>query len=72
MTLDELQKLEDLTPEMAPLTDSSERFSIPAIRCEPGSFFQKDDDGVYFDQDGVAWVTGWVKGQHVRRRFGAA
>jgi hypothetical protein len=42
---------------------------IQTMNTAPTALFQKDEDGIFVDSDGTEWLTGWVNGVHVRRKF---
>jgi hypothetical protein len=66
------ESLEDVTPhfdEVEQTTIDGRRSIIRVLVGFQGALFQKEDDGVFTDAEGVEWITGWVAGRHVRRRF---
>lgn len=76
MTHDDLMALADATAQIGfrevPAADGGEPVRVPTITGHLGGALYIDDaDGVFYDRDGQAWLTGWAGGVRVRIRFGA-
>lgn len=63
MTHDELMNLPDVTPSFS--VDGM----VPVETGFAGALFQGDDDGVFWDAHGEAWMTGWIDSVRVRRKI---
>jgi hypothetical protein len=72
MTQDELNALRDVSPSFGQIERiiDGKRVIIPTLSEQAGALFQKPEDGVVQDAAGTWWMTGWLKGEHVRRRVG--
>ncbi len=72
MTKSELESLRDVSPSFGydERIIDGQRVRVAVQQGECGALFQKPDDGVFPDARGDYWMTGWLNGEHVRRRFG--
>jgi hypothetical protein len=63
-------QLEDVTPYFGERIEviDGKRVCIPVQAPDPGALWQDESDGHYIDAAGATWMTGWIKGRHVRRR----
>lgn len=71
MTQDELNALRDVTPSFGHVERiiDGRKVLVPQLAGEPGALFQREDDGVFKDATGTRWLTGWVRGERVKRRL---
>lgn len=70
MTANELDALPDVTPRMnyAEVIVDGRVVKIPTHSTgRHGALFQTPEDGVFLDDAGLSWITGWYGVQRVRR-----
>jgi hypothetical protein len=70
MTQDELNALRDVSPSFGAIERviDGRKVIIPTLSDPVSALFQKPEDGVVMDANGQWWMTGWLHGEHVRRR----
>lgn len=71
MTDQELEALPDASPQLGYIEKliNGKKVRIPTLVAAPVALYQREDDGVVMDANGIWWVTGWLNGVHVRRKF---
>lgn len=71
MNQNELDALPDVTPGIGYMEREIDghKVTVPFVQNDPGALFQAPDDGVILDMNGQRWMTGWIDGHRVKRKF---
>lgn len=74
MTQDELNALRDVSPSFGQTERiiDGRKVIVPTLASRPMALFQKPEDGMFQDAAGQWWITGWLHGEHVKRRTSGA